>query len=836
MTTRRTMLDFPRNEAGLVDEFIGTAYDVVKGVYDNMDELEVLHDIVAELPTLAETVVEAAMVPARTELAEIIETGQAAIDISVGQASDFADAAQASAMEAEFQANETKKVNQSFPFTFNAAQTQYNVSTITGQPDTTTAGMTLWVEGAIEYAFTINTSKLFTINDPTLYRDGCQMRLIVNARWDDGANNLDQLTASYQQMFGEFLDNSNYEQPVAYAAGLSLVRSTQTVLYLGEMYRVAHEYLPLVTTTWAADQSKLLAVGDAVLRQDMADATNPALGVGLSAFLRSNLADQITNAQQMLSGQRVNIYEFAKYIPSRVGPPAAWDWTLATAAAQASLVTTRGIIEYPAGQYPHRFITKIAGVSLEGRGSFATYFTSLPYVESVPYGLVNIGPGAVSGSHMRGIHIMGSAVVGHNEAPVNASQWGCYFKAQWDAGYQHGGHWFSIYDDVRISNFNKGMWSRGGYTINNYQRPNQFLQFRNMFIQVPDGGEALRMTGQHGQIEFSGGSAEGSDQMVAALCINLGMDPDPSTMADNAAPGMGESTTDLPGVGQAVQAPYNVNFGNSFSIQKSRKGIAAANTRQISIRGAWIESIAEMIDLTANGQLLVEASHMANPALGTVGGGAAGSGYLFKLGTGTALEFKSSSDVIGTVDRYTEPTTNLNTVRSLKVEGLAFGDTYQKYKAAGYKTFTLTGAAIDIGAHKFVVINPSTGTPTWKLSILQATAAPGERITIRPLNGPITLDNLGNISLLGESEVCCPQSGVLVLERIFQVVGDVEWVLVSVSAHSATAALADGFYYPQNHRTWRRGAVANQYMGWIVTTAGIAGSTLVQKTMPILAA
>lgn len=824
MTTNRSMLDFPRNEAGLVDEFIGTAYDTVKKVYDSLPEIRHLNDIAEAIPEMGVVAVEAAMVPAREE-----------IGASVAVAEGWADTAEGFANQAEQSANESKKVNQSFPFTFNVAQTQYNVSTISGDPSTTTGGMVLWVEGAIEYAFTINTSKLFTINDPTLYPDGCQMRLIVNAHYDNAARNFDELTASYEQMFGEFLDNSNYEQPVAYAAGLDLVRSTQTVLYLGEMYRVAHEFLPLTTTTWAADQSKLVAVGDAVLRQDMADDTNPLLGSGLSGFVRSPLADQITNSQQMLSGQRINIFEFAKYIPVRVGPPAAWDWTLATATAQASLVTTRGIIDYPAGQYPHRFITKIAGVSLEGRGSFATYFTALPYVEGVPYGLVNIGPGAVSGSHMKGIHIMGSAVIGHNEVPVNPNQWGCYFKAQWDATYQHGGHWFSIYDDVRISNFNKGMWTRGGYTINNYQRPIQFLQFRNMFIQVPTGGEALRMTGQHGQVEFSGGSAEGSDGMTAALCINLGMDPDPSTMADNAS-GQGESTADLPGVLQAVQAPYNVNFSHSFSIQKSRKGITAANTRQISIRGAWIEDIAELIDLTANGQLLVEASHMANAARGTTGGGAAGSGYLFKLGTGTALEFKSSSDVIGTVDNYTEPTTNLNTVRSLKVEGLAFGDTYQKFKAAGYKTFTLTGAAIDVGAHKFVVINPSTGTPTWKLSILQATAAPGERITIRPLNGPITLDNLGNISLLGESEVCCPQSGVLVLERIFQVVGNVEWVLVSVSTHSATAALADGFYYPQNHRTWRRGAVANQYMGWIVTTAGIAGSTLVQKTMPILAA
>ena len=33
------------NEAGLVEKFIGTAYDVVKEVYDNLDEIQVIYDI-----------------------------------------------------------------------------------------------------------------------------------------------------------------------------------------------------------------------------------------------------------------------------------------------------------------------------------------------------------------------------------------------------------------------------------------------------------------------------------------------------------------------------------------------------------------------------------------------------------------------------------------------------------------------------------------------------------------------------------------------------------------------------------------------------------------------
>jgi hypothetical protein len=834
MSLNRPISDFPRNEAGLVDNFIGTAYDTVKAVYDALPEIRELHDIVEEIPQLGEVAVEAAMVPARVEIAA-----------GVAAAEGFADASEASAVAAAQSALDAQKANIFYPFAYNLGQTVYDVKEISGDNSVTTMNMALWVEGSIDFNFTVMNGSEFVINNPELYADGAQMGVLVNNRFSPLVQNVEDMTEGFSALFeisqdqreAEFntwLLDSGLEVPVAYVAGLHLTRASQVVTYLGDDYRVSPENLPLVTTNWATDSPNLRMVGNDSLRAELLEDDDASLGSALSGHLRTPLANQITNVQQALSGQRVNIFEFAKYIVDRSGAPSTWDWTLATASAQAYLFArNKGVIQYPAGQYPHKYILRVPGVSLEGEGSYSTYFTALPYVKAGTYGMVEIVAGAVSGSHMKGIHIMGSASVGHNNPPVNPLQWGCYFKAQWDVSYQHGGLWFSIHDDVRVSNFNKGLWSRGGYTIANYQRPIQFLQYRNFFVQVPNGGEAIRMTGQHGQIEFSGGSAEGSDGMVALTAITIDWDPDPSTMADNAS-GHGESTGDLPGVGNAVQSPYNVNFGNSFSIQKSRKGLYARNCRQVGLRGLWVEDIAEFIDITSNAHVTVEASHLANAASGVVGG-VAGSGYLCRLGSGAYLELKSTSDTIGTVDRYIEETTNLNNIAGLKLEGLAFGNTYQKFKAAGYKTFTLTGGNIDIGAHKFVVMNPSTGDYSLKLATLLATAAPGERITIRPLNGAITLSNAGNISLWGETELCCPQSGVITLERLFQVT-TAEWALVSISEHRATAAPTDGFYYPQNHRIWRRGAVANQFMGWICTTAGLAGSTAVFKAMPNLVA
>lgn len=84
----------------------------------------------------------------------------------------------------------------------------------------------------------------------------------------------------FQSQFNSFLQNSGYETPVDYAPGLSVTRPTQTVRYLGDLYRPLYSALPFVTTTFAADESKWVANGDNSLRQELARATIQALSVG----------------------------------------------------------------------------------------------------------------------------------------------------------------------------------------------------------------------------------------------------------------------------------------------------------------------------------------------------------------------------------------------------------------------------------------------------------------------------------------------------------------------------------------------------------------------------
>lgn len=103
--------------------------------------------------------------------------------------------------------------------------------------------------------------------------------------YPDRLGRLRQSWAGMEAAFAEFLLNSGYETPVPYVdgAGISIIRPTQTVSRLGELYRPLQSALPFTTTTWAADAAKFVAIGDASLRSALAAPS----GAGLSGFAMS---------------------------------------------------------------------------------------------------------------------------------------------------------------------------------------------------------------------------------------------------------------------------------------------------------------------------------------------------------------------------------------------------------------------------------------------------------------------------------------------------------------------------------------------------------------------
>lgn len=84
----------------------------------------------------------------------------------------------------------------------------------------------------------------------------------------EGEHNADQQRRMSE--FNSFLNSSGFETAVDYAPGIKIVRPTQQVRYLGELYRPKDSALPFVTITFTEDEAKWISNGDNSIRQEMA--------------------------------------------------------------------------------------------------------------------------------------------------------------------------------------------------------------------------------------------------------------------------------------------------------------------------------------------------------------------------------------------------------------------------------------------------------------------------------------------------------------------------------------------------------------------------------------
>lgn len=93
MSNRRSIADFPRNEAGLVDEFIGTAFDAVYAIYKNLEKVlqsgdnadraeaaKLAAELAAQAAQAAQEAANASALAAAEYAAQIAEQVQQAID------------------------------------------------------------------------------------------------------------------------------------------------------------------------------------------------------------------------------------------------------------------------------------------------------------------------------------------------------------------------------------------------------------------------------------------------------------------------------------------------------------------------------------------------------------------------------------------------------------------------------------------------------------------------------------------------------------------------------------------------------------------------------------
>lgn len=180
--------------------------------------------------------------------------------------------------------------------------------------------------------------------------------------------------AGMEQQFLQFLADSGFEMPpldYVDSSPLQVLRPTQVIQRADQLYRVrlpATFPVPL-SGTWSSDELLLTPMSDVAFKQEVQEPE----GATLVGFQRAALASAITTAGQMLSAQRVNIWEFAGLVVDKPTPadPNTWDWSPAVQAAFAYLGGA-GVLDFNEGTFRVAGVTSSKTISLRGRGAGVT--------------------------------------------------------------------------------------------------------------------------------------------------------------------------------------------------------------------------------------------------------------------------------------------------------------------------------------------------------------------------------------------------------------------------------------------------------------------------------
>lgn len=325
------------------------------------------------------------------------------------------------------------------------------------------------------------------------------------------------------------------------------------------------------------------------------------------------------------------------------------DTTACEAASLYMFSRGGGLLKVDVGFSPVTKLFMRTIVRVDGPGVRQGGFTALPVVDpGIAFGLVEIDNGIVAECGWSNLTISGGASASFNIPAVNPNQWGMYLHAQWDDAFTQGGLWHSTFRNLRIINFNKGVWSRAGYTDAHSLLPNQFLKFQDCQVGVRGtlGSIGYMFTGQHGQIELENGYAGGMStdpDDISDIGVLITFDPNPAEIAVDGPNGHGESTSDLPGVGQAARCATGVVSMGGFACEKTRVGYvdkgACSNN---SVTETWFESVGICLDVQNSAHKVFSANRHANAGNGTVGAGR-GNGSI----TGTTLTIVNDVDMKG---------------------------------------------------------------------------------------------------------------------------------------------------------------------------------------------
>lgn len=497
-----------------------------------------------------------------------------------------------------------------------------------------------------------------------------------------------------------------------------------------------------------------------------------------------------------------------------------------------------GEIFVPAGTYQVSKIVLKAWVSLVGAGNSSTFIIPDTVVnDGKPCGLIEMDAGAVVNVRVEKIALYGNQGKNSTDTALNPNQWGIYLRAQYDEANVQGGIWYSTFKNLVVASFNNGVWSRGQYKTGGGTLPNQHDLYEKLNITVQAGGTAMRFTGQHGQIYVNGGIAKGINATKKALyAVELTCDPDPSQIAKQGV--HGEDTLDVACIGSATRTPSNVTFANGFGPQNSNIAFRINRSDNIRIMNCWFENNGGAFAVEGDANISVDGNRLANSSDSTNFTDTlnSGPGFIIKqVNAGGHVDYGQGNYIAGIFNKFLimEGTAKLNNYPGVTYIGSSnrvMTDADYFPEENPYQITLDSSGNIDIGANKYVLLNPNA-VKTTELDTITAFAMPGDVIVLKATNGNFTITTGGNISASAGvlTKMTVRQGATVSLVRTIGV--STKWALVSMPLNYGASEPADGEYYAKNTRIYNNALTVSQALGWVCTTAGIAGTDAVFAPM-----
>lgn len=392
------------------------------------------------------------------------------------------------------------------------------------------------------------------------------------------------------------------------------------------------------------------------------------------------------------------------------------------------------VVYVPNGAYILDTLNLRSGISLIGESFVNTILYSMATPVSSYLFTMDRGPVIVN---MANFNLVGRQTAG-------AINQGCFhFKALPPSDpteYQHGGLWSSTFKNIQATNFKGiGTYLEGGANVSP-QRPNQFNIFENFrMTRTVDNVEALKMTGQQGQITFL------NCQFDGIYSEGNGYSKGHNVLIKNN--------------GDAISGV--ISFINS-TVQVADYGMVIEFAENVTIDNCWFENLGVAITVrpdTASPNYICKSINIHNNRFAN----AAGYGILDVPSQNIDYEWGSciqvSNSQVNVHNNYATPVRADNTVSPfqyslfLQVVGSNLGVSVSGNSAATPEAGRTYGImqvvavdtdtnSIDCKYNKVVFV---TNSATVINTIFSGLAA-SETIFIRANGGSVKFDNTGNIN------------------------------------------------------------------------------------------